>query len=139
MCGEDDNRHHSSRSETEHCRCTGGRPRHFLKPCLLLLLGENPAHGYELMERLEVFGFEPDPGAVYRNLRQMETDKLVLSGWDTKNAGPAKRIYRLTAEGEDLLHTWIVNIKRNKKALEDFLTRYDKHFAKKHVHPKGGV
>jgi len=27
-------------------------PKNFLRPCLLLLLRERPAHGYELRERL---------------------------------------------------------------------------------------
>ena len=38
-------------------------PRNFVRPCVLLLLREHPAHGYDLLERLKVFGFSPtDPG-----------------------------------------------------------------------------
>ena len=36
----------------DHCRCDGGQPKNFARPCLLLLLAEAPGHGYELMERL---------------------------------------------------------------------------------------
>ncbi len=44
-------------------------PRGLLEACLLLLMREAPAHGYELRARLARFGFEgQDPGAVYRAL-----------------------------------------------------------------------
>ncbi len=29
-------------------------PKNFLRPCVLLLLREQPAHGYDLLERLEL-------------------------------------------------------------------------------------
>ena len=54
-------------------------PRNFLRPCLLLLLREQPAHGYELLERLRTFGFARDPGGLYRALRGLEQDGFVRS------------------------------------------------------------
>ena len=40
-----------------------GLPRNFLRPCVLLLLREEPAHGYDLLERLRPLGFtRDDPG-----------------------------------------------------------------------------
>ncbi len=137
MCGEHRHKHHNHHDEDE-CRCRGGRPRHFMRPCLLLLLSEGHAHGYELMEKLGVFGFEPDPGAVYRHLRRMEAENLVLSEWETESAGPAKRIYKITDEGKDLLDTWTVHVIRNKQIMEDFLSRYDKQSKRKDAATKGG-
>lgn len=98
-----------------------------MQPCLLLLLSERSSYGYELMERLGELGWEttsPDPGAVYRNLRRMEEEGLVESTWDTSGTGPARRLYRLNPEGEDLLSSWAVNIRQNVKLLERFLQRY---------------
>ena len=34
----------------------GGLPKNFLRPCLLLLLSEGQAHGYDLLVRLADFG-----------------------------------------------------------------------------------
>ena len=34
------------------------RPRRWLTPVALVILQEEPSHGYELMECLEEFGFE---------------------------------------------------------------------------------
>ena len=36
----------------DRCRCDGGQPKNFARPCLLLLLAESSAHGYELIDRL---------------------------------------------------------------------------------------
>ena len=50
-------------------------PKNFLRPCLLLLLREQPAHGYELLERLRPLGFgRDDPGGLYRALRSLEPE-----------------------------------------------------------------
>ncbi|NPV53200.1 MAG: PadR family transcriptional regulator [Firmicutes bacterium] len=64
------------------CSCSGSRIERFMAPCLLLLLLEKPAHGYDLMERLKELGFDgenQDPGMVYRNLRRLEEEGMVRS------------------------------------------------------------
>nr|MBA3788699.1 helix-turn-helix transcriptional regulator [Actinomycetota bacterium] len=69
-------------------------PKSFLRPCLLLLLREQPAHGYELLERLRPLGFAgDDPGGLYRTLRALERDGLVHSAWEPSQSGPNRRIY----------------------------------------------
>lgn len=110
----------------EAWRCPGGPLKKFIQPCLLLLLRQKPAYGYELIENLTGFGLmqTPDPGAVYRNLRRMEEDGLVQSHWDTSGTGPPRRFYKLTGEGEDVLRAWVLTIKKNKELLEEFLQRY---------------
>jgi poly-beta-hydroxybutyrate-responsive repressor len=85
------------------------------------------------MENLSEFDFyegDPDPGAVYRNLRQMEGEELVESSWDNTGSGPAKRLYRLTPKGEDYLHSWVASIRKRKEAFEKFLSIYKNLFKK---------
>ena len=68
---------------------SSGLPKDFLRPCLLLLLREGSAHGYELLESVCAFGFDhSDPGALYRTLRRLEEDGLVQSGWRDSDSGP---------------------------------------------------
>src|SRR3954465_8303132 len=77
-------------------------PKNFLRPCILLLLREQPAHGYELLERLRAFGFSgTDPGGLYRALRALETDGLVHSAWEASTLGPERRIYEITRAGKE--------------------------------------
>jgi PadR family transcriptional regulator, regulatory protein PadR len=109
----------------DRCRCDGGQPKNFLRPCLLLLLAEAPAHGYELIERLRPFGFDvPDPGSLYKSLRQMEQEGLLTSEWELSTRGPARRIYALTSDGRDLLAAWAFTLEQNRAILGQFLHRY---------------
>lgn len=112
------------------CRCEGGQPKNFARPCLLLLLSEAPAHGYELIDRMRPFGFEVnDPASVYKTLRQMERDGIVTSEWELPKSGPARRIYALTSDGRDLLAAWAHTLERNRAVLDAFLSRFSAHTA----------
>jgi PadR family transcriptional regulator, regulatory protein PadR len=71
-----------------------------LRPFLLLLIGERPGHGYDLIDRLQRLGMpDLEPGQVYRVLRGLERDQLLISTWQTAEAGPLRRRYELTAAG----------------------------------------
>lgn len=105
------------------CQCNGGQPRNFVLPCLLLLLREGPAHGYDLVERLVPFGFSSEPPVVYRNLRRMEASALVESAWETSGKGPARRVYWLTPRGHEHLDAWTIAIKYQRGVLDTFLDR----------------
>lgn len=109
----------------EACRCDGGQPKNFARPCLLLLLSEAPAHGYELIERMRPFGFEVgDPAGIYKALRQMEGEGIVSSEWELPKRGPARRVYALTSDGRDLLGAWAHTLERNRAVLDAFLARF---------------
>lgn len=125
------NGHHGKHGNEEgRCCPPGGRVRGFIQPWLLLLLAQNPAHGYELMERLGQDEETPgaDPGLLYRTLRQFEEDGLVRSAWDTEGGGPARRVYEITDEGVEYLRAWAVNIRRTRERLDRFLAEYQTYF-----------
>lgn len=100
-------------------------PRNFLRPCVLLLLRESSAHGYDLLERLAAFGFErQDPGGLYRTLRALEEDGLVHSAWEASDQGPDRRIYEITRAGAEQLHEQAKALDATAALLGDFLSRY---------------
>jgi PadR family transcriptional regulator, regulatory protein PadR len=104
---------------------TPALPKNFLRPCLLLLLREQPAHGYELLERLRAFGFRgADPGGLYRTLRKLEDERLVRSAWHQSDAGPQRRIYELTRTGMEELHRRAKALAEASRTLDSFLSRY---------------
>lgn len=107
--------------------CPGGKIERFIEPCLLLLLAEKPAHGYELIEKLDQFDFDPrcqDPGQIYRTLRRMEQEGLVLSAWESGSSGPARRCYEITQDGQDVLTAWSRVLEKRMKIVENLLSRY---------------
>lgn len=103
-----------------------GLPRNFLRPCLLLMIGETPAYGYDLLERLREVGFaKVDPGLLYRTLRAMEQEGLVQSNWADSEVGPPRRTYELSEEGLDWLHAWAGSLRETERTISLFLGRYD--------------
>lgn len=101
-------------------------PRNFLRPCLLLLLREHDDHGYGLVARLRpLHDGEGDAGGVYRALRGMERQGLVSSEWHASDVGPARRTYRITAEGRTVLDAQALELASVHMALHVFLDRYD--------------
>ncbi len=106
------------------------RIHRFLEPCLLLLLHYRETHGYELLDGLKTFGFEQDPvdlSTIYRVLRSLEDRGFVLSHWNTSNAGPARRLYRITSEGDRYLAWWVQDLRETDRVLHYFLDTYDSH------------
>ena len=101
-------------------------PKNFLRPCLLLLLHESPAHGYDLRERLRPLGFSrDDPGRLYRALRNLEEAGLVRSTWQSSTGGPDRRMYELTAAGEERLRDAAEELTAMHSILDMFLGRCD--------------
>jgi len=100
-------------------------PKNFLRPCLLLLLREQPAHGYDLIERLRPLGFNrDDPGRLYRALRTLEDDGFVRSVWEKSASGPERRMYELTREGMESLHETVTALRQTHELLGGFVGRY---------------
>jgi poly-beta-hydroxybutyrate-responsive repressor len=105
-------------------------PKNFLRPCLLLLLREEPAHGYDLLERVQAFGFDgSDPGGLYRALRSLEKEKLVRSVWERSESGPDRRTYEITRAGMEELHRSAKAIVAGQRTVAAFLSRYEEFVA----------
>ena len=79
------------------------RPKPLIVVHLLLLLAEEPRHGYELAASLRDLQFEGvTASTVYRELGRLEADGLVRSFWEASQArGPARHMYELTPAGRD--------------------------------------
>ncbi len=105
------------------CRAHGPAIQGFLIPCLLLLLKDEPSHGYQMTERLEgrdYFNGVPDPGVIYRHLRTMENEGLVTSHLQPGD-GPARKVYTITPAGHTCLENWIRDLSGVKQGLDTFL------------------
>jgi DNA-binding PadR family transcriptional regulator len=70
-------------------------------------------------------GTSSDMATLYRTLRQLEDDGMVLSEWEEGSQGPKKRVYELTEDGLILLENWALVIKENRDRLARFLVKYE--------------
>jgi PadR family transcriptional regulator PadR len=105
-------------------------PKGFLRPCLLLLLREEPAHGYDLLERVQALGFDgSDPGGLYRALRALEKENLVRSAWEPSESGPDRRTYSITRAGMQELHRYAKGIAAGQRVAATFMSRYQEFVA----------
>ncbi len=100
-----------------------------LEPALLLLLHHGPAHGYTFLSELGAFGLgEMDPSAVYRLLRDMEGRGWVDSDWDEERTqGPPRRVYRLTAQGNEMLGWWMTDLQETAEIIARMLDNHKRH------------
>ncbi len=108
-----------------HECCISGKRERFLIPAVLYLLSQSPDHGYNILQRLERYGFDPsspDPGSLYRLLRKLESDGMISSTWESGDYGPAKRVYRITDEGSMALTHWIKMLKQNVSHITQLIT-----------------
>jgi PadR family transcriptional regulator PadR len=95
-------------------------------PVALVLLREESSYGYELMERLEEFGFDDvvNAGTLYRTLRRMEKEGLCEFEWETSGSGPARRAYSINDSGEEYLTAWAEGCKRYQNLMDCFYRAY---------------
>lgn len=106
-----------------------GRKMRIVEPLVLVLLTQNPAHGYHIIEQLaERFGVGPmPPQTVYRTLRDMEAHGWVTAVWDPDSAqGPPRKVYQVTNEGLHALDSWLEEIEALQQTLTRFLEVYRK-------------
>ncbi|HYN79704.1 MAG TPA: PadR family transcriptional regulator [Lamprocystis sp. (in: g-proteobacteria)] len=100
----------------------------FLQSCLLVLLHREPGYGYSLMSGLEEFGFavgQMDISILYRALRDLEAAQLISGIWDENSLGPKRRVYTITAQGEDRLADWMQFLRQQRRQIETLETAYD--------------
>jgi PadR family transcriptional regulator PadR len=78
--------------------------RGVLEMCVMALLAGRPAYGYQLCQALADHGLDGvKGGTLYPLLLRLERLGLVTAEWASGEAGPARKYYRLTPEGERAL------------------------------------
>ncbi|MEV6694799.1 PadR family transcriptional regulator [Micromonospora sp. NPDC051196] len=81
--------------------------RGVLDMCLLALLSREPAHGYELVRRMESAGFNTiSYGTIYPLLTRMRRLGLVADEQQISPTGPPRKVYALTEAGRARLDAW---------------------------------
>ena len=119
-----------SRHGKDHpCTCAMGNIYRFVEPVVLFMLKEKgQSYGYNLAVDLAAHALtdaEIEVAALYRTLRRLEANGFVSSRWDTHGAGPARRLYLLTKDGEKHLQEWGQVLGNLSKAMGRFVRKID--------------
>ncbi|MDE3148026.1 MAG: helix-turn-helix transcriptional regulator [Acidobacteriota bacterium] len=97
----------------------------FVEPVVLLLLKKKGrSYGYDLAADLQAHALtdaEIEKGALYRTLRQLELNGNVKSEWETEGAGPARRVYKLTRQGQRHLEEWAAVLEHLSNSMSRFV------------------
>jgi PadR family transcriptional regulator, regulatory protein PadR len=107
------------------CTCAMGNLYRFVEPVVLLLLKKKGrSYGYDLSGDLQEHALtdaEIERGALYRTLRRLEMNGNVASEWETDGGGPARRVYKLTRQGERHLEEWATVLEHVSKSMARFV------------------
>jgi DNA-binding PadR family transcriptional regulator len=94
---------------------------------LLLSLRTGESYGRALLAGLAERGVSIDSHHAYRILRALERDGAVTSRWTASDAGPQRRTYRLTRNGQRRLADVASTIAAGRQLHEAFLRAYEAH------------
>lgn len=96
--------------------------RGVLDLCLLAVMGEGPAYGYEMTKRLRARGLSiVGEGSIYPLLARLERDHLVETHRAASNGGPPRKYYRLSPAGEQALAAGVNEWKTTRDAVDGAL------------------
>jgi len=120
---------HHSHSKVRH------RPlpeRGWVQFLLLVLLNENPQHGYALINEIEKRKYVDKgrfkTGSIYTILGRMEKNGLLKSMEMLSNKGRTRRVYGITKTGRDRLKIGLEHMLWRKKLLDELEKYYKDHF-----------
>ena len=96
--------------------------RGVLDLCLLAVVEEEPAYGYEMTRRLRARGLSiVGEGSIYPLLGRLEREGLVDTYRAASNGGPPRKYYRLTRAGQRALAAGVAEWRAARDAVDSVL------------------
>lgn len=93
---------------------------------VLQLLQERDMYGYELvkeMDRRSNHSFQMKEGTLYPALHKMEKQGYIECYWKHQEKGPARKYYRITSEGTEMLAEKTSEWRRYVQVMNDLMGR----------------
>jgi PadR family transcriptional regulator, regulatory protein PadR len=96
--------------------------RGVLEYCVLAVLRDEERYGFDLVRALsEHAGLISSEGTIYPLLARLRRSGVVQTTWRESPAGPPRRYYRLTQQGELALEQFTSQWARFRDAVDDLL------------------
>lgn len=128
-----------------HLREAFGRkqpPVFFTSSIIMLLLAEEPAHGYALFKKMcdiGIFEDGTDASMIYPTLHALDAEGLITSELVDEGAGPARKVFHLTREGRKALDRFADHVRNVAAGANHWLRRYEGIAKKAAPHSKKGA
>ncbi|WP_312699612.1 PadR family transcriptional regulator [Sedimentibacter sp.] len=75
-----------------------------LEGCIVKIIGDAETYGYEIISRLQEYGFDDvREGTTYPILVRLERKKIITSKYKESPLGPKRKYYFLTETGKEFL------------------------------------
>jgi PadR family transcriptional regulator, regulatory protein PadR len=104
--------------------------RGVLDLCLLAVMEEGPAYGYEMTKRLRARGLSiVGEGSIYPLLGRLEREGLVETHRAASNGGPPRKYYRPSREGRRALAAGVSEWRATRDSLDAVLGLVDAEVA----------
>lgn len=82
--------------------------RGVLEYCVLALLREQPRYGFDLVRGMSsAGGLLTSEGTIYPLLSRLRREGLVTTTWSESDAGPPRRYYAMTTDGQRALERFV--------------------------------
>jgi len=95
-----------------------------LEGCVLIIIGQREAYGYEISRQLQEYGFgRITEGTVYPLLLRLEKNALITAVYRQSEMGPPRKYYRLTAAGQQEIQTFSKSYREMSHAVSRLLQR----------------
>jgi PadR family transcriptional regulator, regulatory protein PadR len=103
-------------------QCRSELLRGVLDLCLLAVMEEGPAYGYEMTKRLRARGLSiVGEGSIYPLLGRLERDGLVETHRAASDGGPPRKYYRPSREGRQALAAGVSEWRAARDAIDAVL------------------
>ena len=95
-----------------------------LEGCVLAVIRQAPAYGYEIAQKLAAYGFgQIAEGTIYPLLLRLEKNGAVHSETRPSPLGPSRKYYSLTQAGEQALGDFMASYAELSRAVDRLLAK----------------
>lgn len=93
-----------------------------LEGCLLAVISEEEVYGYEMTNKLKLYGFNMvSEGSIYPLLIRMKKEGLVNTQTKSSDSGPKRKYYSLTELGHEKLQEFIKTWKNMSSSVDNLI------------------
>lgn len=93
-----------------------------LEDCVLAIISIGETYGYEIVQKLEDFGFGSiAEGTVYPLLLRLEKQGFVVTEMRSSEMGPKRKYYRITDGGKAEIVSFISSFRELAEAVENLM------------------